>query len=578
MGRCFWPESSDYLSSLRPVQGGKLLVEYLHNVSSVLQLRDLSTGALLRELPSGLGSIDDLTASSDHSEAFWVYNSFTEPNTVYRSCHTSLFRRLMGNDHGGAEDCAKCKDTGREGQRHEGRRYAVDVFNGDTPTSHALSHMCGCRFNAATPDVDPVVWQQAAPVGWDPSQFVTVQEWTSSRDGTRFPLFITRPKDAPMDGSNPTILYAYGGKTPPPPPGAPPPWALGFTQASGTPDFWGHGNRLNNRSNLDAPQDLPLFGSLVADFSAYGGLHSNDTAFWILPNKDAPTNRLALHPRCVCRLGVSRDSTSGVGRMSVTVLQKNSVSAHLHQNVFSAISPRTPSDPMHELMVDRPPFDGPWTTTIVSPYPQYANIPRVMNPGARSFSVDAKCSKDCESPRLQLNFGTLEEERAAGSFYGAELMMEASSHGKMFWLGVRYLQHALGCQFNGTLPLHTPSSHMCGCRFNAATPDVDPVVGSRQRLWVGPLTVCDGTEWTSSRDGTRFPLDSSPAQGCPYGWFNPTILYAYGGKTPLPPGAPPPWALGLQPRQVSRPSVNRTQREKLQVTLSAATPTRANLF
>jgi len=33
----------------------------------------------------------------------------------------------------------------------------------------------------------------------------------TSKDGTRVPLFLTRRKDAPRDGSVPTILYGYGG-------------------------------------------------------------------------------------------------------------------------------------------------------------------------------------------------------------------------------------------------------------------------------------------------------------------------------------------------------------------------------
>jgi prolyl oligopeptidase len=37
------------------------------------------------------------------------------------------------------------------------------------------------------------------------------QHHATSHDGTRVPYFVVRPEDAPMDGSSPTLLYAYGG-------------------------------------------------------------------------------------------------------------------------------------------------------------------------------------------------------------------------------------------------------------------------------------------------------------------------------------------------------------------------------
>jgi prolyl oligopeptidase len=40
---------------------------------------------------------------------------------------------------------------------------------------------------------------------------VTEQYHANSRDGTRVPYFVVRPEDAPMDGSSPTLITAYGG-------------------------------------------------------------------------------------------------------------------------------------------------------------------------------------------------------------------------------------------------------------------------------------------------------------------------------------------------------------------------------
>jgi len=45
----------------------------------------------------------------------------------------------------------------------------------------------------------------------DLSVYVTEQVFFESKDGTRIPMFVIRNRDVPMDGSNPTILYGYGG-------------------------------------------------------------------------------------------------------------------------------------------------------------------------------------------------------------------------------------------------------------------------------------------------------------------------------------------------------------------------------
>jgi prolyl oligopeptidase len=46
---------------------------------------------------------------------------------------------------------------------------------------------------------------------FDASADVVEQQEATSKDGTRVPYFIVHRKDMPYDGSNPTILYAYGG-------------------------------------------------------------------------------------------------------------------------------------------------------------------------------------------------------------------------------------------------------------------------------------------------------------------------------------------------------------------------------
>jgi prolyl oligopeptidase len=46
---------------------------------------------------------------------------------------------------------------------------------------------------------------------FDPSQYVSKQVFYTSKDGTEVPMIITHKKGVELDGSNPTILYGYGG-------------------------------------------------------------------------------------------------------------------------------------------------------------------------------------------------------------------------------------------------------------------------------------------------------------------------------------------------------------------------------
>jgi prolyl oligopeptidase len=52
---------------------------------------------------------------------------------------------------------------------------------------------------------------RAPKVAFDSSKYETRQIFYTSKDGTRVPMFITAKKGLVLDGSNPTLLYAYGG-------------------------------------------------------------------------------------------------------------------------------------------------------------------------------------------------------------------------------------------------------------------------------------------------------------------------------------------------------------------------------
>ncbi len=46
--------------------------------------------------------------------------------------------------------------------------------------------------------------------GYDPERFTTHREWATADDGTRIPISIVAPRDAPRDGTAPLLLYGYG--------------------------------------------------------------------------------------------------------------------------------------------------------------------------------------------------------------------------------------------------------------------------------------------------------------------------------------------------------------------------------
>lgn len=52
---------------------------------------------------------------------------------------------------------------------------------------------------------------KAMPAFFDSSKHVIEQHFATSKDGTRVPYFMVRAKDIKFDGSNPTLLYGYGG-------------------------------------------------------------------------------------------------------------------------------------------------------------------------------------------------------------------------------------------------------------------------------------------------------------------------------------------------------------------------------
>ncbi|XP_063838450.1 prolyl endopeptidase [Ostrinia nubilalis] len=141
---------SDVLDWASAVDNDKLVIHYVRDVKSVLQLHALSTGALLQEFPLAVGSVVGFSGKKEQSEVFYHFMSFLTPGVIYH----------------------------------------VDFKK--TP-------------------IEPTVFREVKVKGFDASQYEAKQVFYSSKDGTKVPMFIVSKKDLPRDGSNPALVYGYGG-------------------------------------------------------------------------------------------------------------------------------------------------------------------------------------------------------------------------------------------------------------------------------------------------------------------------------------------------------------------------------
>jgi prolyl oligopeptidase len=127
--------------------GGHFVVHMLKDAHSVLQLYGLRGGLAETIKLPGIGTIAAISGKPDEWEMFYSYVSYLQPASIYR--------------------------------------YDIEKRR-QTPFSIAK-----------------------LPV--DSTGFETRQIFASSKDGTRVPIFVTAKKGLTLDGSHPTILYAYGG-------------------------------------------------------------------------------------------------------------------------------------------------------------------------------------------------------------------------------------------------------------------------------------------------------------------------------------------------------------------------------
>jgi prolyl oligopeptidase len=127
--------------------GGYFVGQYLKDAQAQVRIFD-GGGALVREVElPGIGSVSGFGGHSDDPETFYSFQSYTVPPTVYR----------------------------------------YDLATGES-----------------------AVFREPR-MEFDPGEYQTVQEFFTSKDGTRVPLFVTHRRGLELSGENPTLLYGYGG-------------------------------------------------------------------------------------------------------------------------------------------------------------------------------------------------------------------------------------------------------------------------------------------------------------------------------------------------------------------------------
>jgi len=129
------------------VAGGKLFTTYLKDASSHVYQYSRA-GKMEREIQlPGIGTAAGFSGEKDDAQLFFSFTSFTTPATI----------------------------------------YSYDIASGDVK-----------------------LWMKPE-LTFNPDDYVTEQVWYTSKDSTKVPMFLVHKKDLKMDGTNPTLLYGYGG-------------------------------------------------------------------------------------------------------------------------------------------------------------------------------------------------------------------------------------------------------------------------------------------------------------------------------------------------------------------------------
>jgi prolyl oligopeptidase len=186
--RAAWKEiipQSDAVLQGAAVFGGMLFAQYEQNASSQLKLFDLEGKKISDIALPSVGTVFGTGGKWNRDEAFFGFQSFTVPPSIYRV-------DLKGEPQG-----LKPTSSG------EG--------NGTTESRSLLKAGSESRANSGLGVLEPVLWTKVDAPSIDSSAYEVAQEWFHSKDGTRVPMFVVHKKGLQKNGRNPTLLTGYGG-------------------------------------------------------------------------------------------------------------------------------------------------------------------------------------------------------------------------------------------------------------------------------------------------------------------------------------------------------------------------------
>jgi len=146
------------LTTATVIDNNKMLVVYSRDVKDELWVYDLASGVQVqRLLPELVGTIGQITGRREHKESFVSSVSFANPGRIDRVSWE------------------------------------------------------GVESDRAVPPASVAEFSTTHVAGIKAEDYVSTQTFFASKDGTRIPMFLTYPKDLPLDGSAPALVYFYGG-------------------------------------------------------------------------------------------------------------------------------------------------------------------------------------------------------------------------------------------------------------------------------------------------------------------------------------------------------------------------------
>jgi prolyl oligopeptidase len=89
--------------------------------------------------------------------------------------------------------------------------WAVDPKDSDAIWIRSKGFLAPQQLFVQDLDTDAPQLLKSAPHQFDSSRHDVEQRFAASKDGTKIPYFLVRPRDRARDGSIPTLLHAYGG-------------------------------------------------------------------------------------------------------------------------------------------------------------------------------------------------------------------------------------------------------------------------------------------------------------------------------------------------------------------------------